>query len=72
MGDAVFTKSRGMQILEARLGQPLGIYLADRYRSGLSQEQIATELGVNRATVSRWMTAYGIEARYYGPRSKVA
>jgi CRP-like cAMP-binding protein len=67
MAEDVF-KSRGMQTLERRLGQPLGVYLATRYQAGLSQGDIAAELGVNRATVSRWMTVFGIEVRYYGPR----
>lgn len=71
MAELVF-KSRGMQTLEARLGQPLGVYLAERYGRGYSQEQIAAELGVNRATISRWMSVYGIQPRYYGPRTKVA
>lgn len=61
-----------MQTLEQRLDKPLDEYLAEQYALGLSQEQIAQELGVNRATVSRWMGTYGIAARYFGPRRKAA
>ena len=55
MPDLVF-KSRGMQSMEAKLGRPIGLYLADKYGQGLSQEQIAAELGINRATVGRLLS----------------
>lgn len=69
MADMVF-KTKAMQSLEARLGRPLDSWLADRYESGATQEDIALELGVNRATISRYMTTFGIEARTYGPRPR--
>ncbi len=62
-------KTRGMQLVEAKLGRPLEEYLEERYvRDGLTTEQIATDLGINNGTVSRWMSALGVEARYLGPR----
>jgi hypothetical protein len=64
-------KTRGMLLIEARIGRPLEGYLEDRYlRDGLTTLQIAAELGVNNGTVSRWMAQLGIEARYLGPRPK--
>jgi len=66
-------KTRGMLLIEARIGRPLEDYLADRYlRDGLTTLQIADELGVNNGTVSRWMAQLGIEARYLGPRRVAA
>jgi len=62
-----------MLIIEARLGRPLEEYLAERYsQDGLTTQAIASELGVNNGTVSRWMAALGIEARYLGPRRVLA
>lgn len=66
-------KTRGMLLIEGRLGRPLELYLEERYlRDGLTTVQIAAELNVNSGTVSRWMAQLGIEARYLGPRVKAA
>lgn len=37
--------------------------LKELYETGLSCEQIGDQLGVSKATISRWMNIYGIEAR---------
>ena len=60
-------KSRAMLRMERKLGRPLETFLAERYE-GRTQEQIADELGVSGATVSRWMRELGIEARLQGQR----
>lgn len=61
-----------MQLVEQQIGKPLEVYLEDKYHGeGWTTLQIAQDLGVNNGTVSRWMAALGIEARYLGPR-KVA
>jgi hypothetical protein len=60
-------KSRAMLRVEARLGEPLEAWLAARYQTQ-TQPQIASELGVSGATVSRWMRELGIEARFPGQR----
>lgn len=52
---------------EARLGRPLEEFFAERYQTQ-TQPQIADELGVSVATVSRWMRELGIEARLPGQR----
>ena len=57
--------------VEARLGRPLETYFAERYET-LTQPQIAEELGVSGATVSRWMAELGIEARFPGQRPSAA
>lgn len=61
-----------MQIAEARIGRPIEDVLRGWYvDDGHTQQEIAQRLGVDIATVSRWMRLLGIESRYLGPR-KVA
>jgi transposase len=60
-------KSRAMLRVEARIGRTLEEYFAERYATA-SQEQIAAELKVSGATVSRWMRELGIETRFPGQR----
>lgn len=60
-------KSRAMVRTERRIGQTLEAFLADRYQR-MTQTEIAAELGVSGATVSRWMAELGIEARNQGAR----
>lgn len=57
--------------VEERLGRLLEEYLAERYQTQ-SQTQIADELGVSGATVSRWMRELDIEARFPGQRPPTA
>lgn len=66
---SVRPKTRGMLLIEQRQGEPLETTLHRLYEvEGLTQQQIAGRLGIDTGTVSRWMTALGIEARYLGPR----
>lgn len=59
-------RTRGMRRLEDRLGIDLRAFLRDRYEArGQTQQQIADELKVDVATVSRWMTRLGIETRLF-------
>jgi DNA-binding MurR/RpiR family transcriptional regulator len=60
--------TRGMQQIEATLGQPLQMYLQDAYNDRrLSMAEIGAELGVDKATVSRWMRQLGVRGiRYVG------
>lgn len=55
-------KTRGQQVVERRIGEPIEAYLRRRYVvEKASQEAIATELGgLDRATVSRWLRDFGI------------
>lgn len=64
-------KSRAMVRVEKRLGRSLEDYLTEKYAT-LTQPQIADDLGVSGATVSRWMAELGIESRLPGQRPKVA
>ncbi len=66
MADPIF-KSRAMRRVEGRLGRPLEEYLEEKYRT-LTQEEIAGELGVSAASVSRWMRELAIETRFPGQR----
>lgn len=59
--------TRGMAQVAVRIGQPVPEYLRAAYLDRrLSMAAIAAELGVDKGTVSRWMAALGIEARYVG------
>lgn len=64
---SVLFKTRAMVRIEARLGRPLEEWLAERYRTH-TQSEIAQELGVSNATISRWMRDLGLEARLPGQR----
>jgi hypothetical protein len=60
-----------MQIVESRLGRPVADYLRDAYLvRELPQTEIAAELGVDAATVSRWMARLGIATRVIGHRKR--
>ena len=70
MSDAT-NSTLGMQLVEIRLGQPVDEWLRDAYQEReLSQAQIADELGVNAATISRWMARFGIQTRVIGFRRR--
>lgn len=60
-----------MRVVESRMGRPLEDLFRDLYVDrGLTQAEVAAELGVEASTVSRWMTALGVEARFPGQRPK--
>jgi len=62
-----------MLVLEHRLGEPMEDYLRRRYLDeGATTHQIGDELGLNNATVPRWLGIIGIEARFPGQREKPA
>lgn len=66
-------KSRGMQLVERRLGRPMEDVLRELYvDQGLTVKQVGKTLGVSGPTVSRWMADLGIEARFLGPRTDEA
>lgn len=72
MDRTIVLKSRGMQLVEHRLGRPLDEVLTELYiDQGMTVKQVAAEIGVSTASVSRWMSELGIQARYIGTR-KVA
>lgn len=66
MADLIF-KSRAMLRVEDRIGRTLEDYFEDKYQT-LTQAQIAEDLGVSGASVSRWMRELDIEARFPGQR----
>lgn len=67
-----FPKTPAMEALEAVHGAPIDQLIKDRYQAGESQRQIATALGINVATVSRYMRAMGLPVRRYGWTRKAA
>ena len=55
------TKTRGQQLMEHRLGEPLQIalhrlYVIERH----DQEAIGALWGIEQSTVSRWLRDFGI------------
>ena len=68
----ITNSTKGMQQVEARLGQPLAPYLNDAYNARqLSMAEIGSEIGVDKATVSRWMQQLGVLGiRYVGYRGR--
>lgn len=69
--DTPIFKSRAMVRAETRLGRPLEVFLEERYQLA-TQEQLAEEIGVSGATVSRWMRELGIETRLPNQRPPAA
>lgn len=66
-------KTPAMQAIEHRLGRPLDEVLRDAYEvRGLTQAQIAGELHVEQAQVSRWMKHLGIPTRRFQRLGRVA
>jgi hypothetical protein len=66
-------KTKAMLVMEHRLGEPIEVYLERRYiRDGLTTVQIADELGVDKGTISRWMSTVGVAARLTGQRGRPA
>lgn len=53
--------------VEARIGRPLEDYFAEKYPT-MTQPQMAEDLGISGASVSRWMQELGVEARFPGQR----
>ncbi len=63
------TKSRAQQLIERRIREPIDQALYRLYVvEGRQQDEIGAAWGIDRATVSRWMTQFGIETRITGPR----
>lgn len=59
--------------MEHRLGEPIESYLYRRYViEGATTIAIGDDLGLNNATVSRWLATLGIEARLTGQRGTPA
>lgn len=55
--------------MEHRLGEPIESYLQRRYIVDRATTiTIAADLGLNNATVSRWLRELGIETRLTGQR----
>lgn len=46
--------------IEKRIGEPLPAWLERQYRAGKTKAEMARELGVHAATVTRWLGQYGI------------
>lgn len=56
-----------MQLIEARLGRPMGEILQDLYVDRqMTVEEVGLELGITKGAVSRWLERFGIPARRGG------
>ncbi|CAN5612524.1 hypothetical protein BH23CHL8_BH23CHL8_18960 [soil metagenome] len=63
-GTLIF-KSRAEQAVEARFGEPVPDLLRRLYiEERLTQEEIASRLGVGRSAVVRWFGKYGLVGRH--------
>lgn len=61
-----------MLLVEARLGRPIEDVIREIYDGGGFQRDVATALGVDGSTVSRWMDILKIDARPKGNGSLAA
>ena len=62
-------RTPSMQLAELRVGRPITEYLADAYGDrALSLRDVGAELGVDAATVQRWLKRCGITIRPAGRR----
>lgn len=61
-------KTKRMQILEQQWGQPIEVIIGHRMFRGLSDVQIAQELGLDNTTVYKYRRRLGLRR----PRDKVA
>lgn len=67
----VTNPTRGMQVVEERVGRPIAEYLRDAYVvQELNQWEIAQAVGVDEATISRWLRVAGIPTRVIGHRKR--
>jgi CRP-like cAMP-binding protein len=66
----IIPRTAVQQLIEARFGLPIDQLLAERYSRGMTQQEIADDLGASRASVIRWMQRLGLETRR--PGEKVA
>lgn len=65
--------TRPMLRIQARLGRPLAEALREMYlERGMTLAEVGAELGVSEASVSRFLSRLGIEARFPGQRAEVA
>ena len=71
-GPNIIFKSLAQQVVESRTGRALPEMLADLYGQGMTQAEIADQLGVSRASVNRWMRDYRIPTRYMRRGPQVA
>lgn len=65
--------TNGMRVVELQTGLTIRAFLEDAYlvrRRSLSE--IAAEIDVDPATVSRWLRAHGIQARPIGRHARRA
>ena len=53
------TKTDRMRELEAKYGKPIEQLFGEMLRGGLSQRQIAQEVGVSEAAISKWLVRLG-------------
>ena len=57
-------QTHAQELVALRMGRPIADVLHDLYVvRGLTQEQVAAEIGVTRMTAVRWLAEYGITRR---------
>lgn len=56
-------KSRAEQVVQARHGREVPELVRELYGQGLSQDDVAEQIGVHRSTLVRWMRDWKIPTR---------
>lgn len=73
MSRSIVLKSRGMQIVEASIGESIEDYLEREYvTEGKTDDEIGGQLGLDGSTISRWRERFGVHGRPFGPRKAIA
>jgi DNA-binding transcriptional regulator LsrR (DeoR family) len=68
MNAPTIIRTAAQQRIEARFGKSIDQVIGEAYATGLTQDEIAAELGVSRSSVLRWMNRLGLETRRPGER----
>jgi predicted GNAT family acetyltransferase len=61
----------GMEVVQGRSGRPIADLLQDLYVTReLTLAEVGAEIGVDAATVSRWLRKHGIQTRVIGHKKR--
>lgn len=69
MAATTIIRTAAQQVIEARLGEDIDEAIRRRYAAGMTQAEIATDIGASRASVVRWMRRLSLETRRPGERA---
>jgi hypothetical protein len=65
------TTTPGMEVVQRRAGRPIADILQDLYVTReWTLAEVGDEIGVDAATVSRWLRKHGIQTRVIGHKKR--